>query len=87
MQAVSEHRPPASPDDLLDTDQAMMVSGLKRNMFFNLRKWGIIKPVNEDRRLNRPAKLLFRRDDIEATRDLTRADIERLRKEAGAGEG
>lgn len=80
-------KPPADPDELLDTEQAMELLGLKRNAFFNLRKAGIIVPVNDDPLIKRPAKLLFRRGDLEAVRKLTRAEVERLRNEAQSRQG
>ncbi len=84
---LTMEKPIASDDDLLDTAQAMEVLGLKRNAFFNLRKDGIIVPVNDDPLIHRPAKLLFRRGDLEAVRKLTRAEVERLRREAQAPTG
>jgi hypothetical protein len=81
---LTMERPPASPDDLLDTEQAMELLGLKRNAFFNLRKAGIIVPVNDDPLIKRPARLLFRRGDLEDLRKLNRAQVERLRREAQA---
>lgn len=84
---LTMERPPADPDELLDTEQAMELLGVKRNAFFNLRKAGIIVPVNDDPLIKRPAKLLFRRGDLEAVRKLTRAEVERLRNEAQAKQG
>jgi len=84
---LTAEKPATSPDDLLDTEDAMELLQLKRNAFFNLRKAGIIVPVNDDPLIQRPAKLLFRRGDLEAVRKLTRAEVERLRREAQGAPG